>query len=242
MSKKFTKILISGIILLSTNAFGGAYGAVLDNAKLNKIIYEKVYLQTQNNLKDYSNDFKISITGVPRENYSTSGNFIPKVEVVSQNNNFQPNSYKRVFIKDAGNNVIKAFPINVQTLVYKNVLVAKNPISYGKEIISADVTIERKEISNCLDNVVTEYKSGLVSARNFQKGNVIKTNYLKEKTAVTKNSIVEIIFISKSLRITLQGKALKDGAIGDLIPVRSDKYNKIYTGKVNSQNEIIVRI
>ena len=126
--------------------------------------------------------------------------------------------------------------------LYKNVLTAKNPISYGKEITLADVALERKEVSDCLDKVITEYKSGFMSARNFQKGNIIKTNFLKEKSVITKNSIVEIIFISKGLRITLQGKALKDGAIGDLIPVRSEKYNKVYTGKVSSQNEIIVRI
>ena len=82
----------------------------------------------------------------------------------------------------------------------------------------------------------------MTSARNFQKGAIITNNYLKAKSAVIKNSIVEIVFISNSLKITLQGKALKDGAIGDIIPVRSDKYNKIYTGKINSENEVMVRI
>ena len=35
---------------------------------------------------------------------------------------------------------------------------------------------------------------------------------------------------------------MKDGGIGDTIPVRSDKYNKIYNAKVNSTNEVMVRI
>ena len=40
----------------------------------------------------------------------------------------------------------------------------------------------------------------------------------------------------------MQGYALKDGAIGEVIPVKSDRYNKTYSAMVNSTNEVIVRI
>lgn len=239
--KKSFKILILSIFT-GLNIFNSANCATLSNAQLNKIIYSKVYSEISTSLKNYSNDFKINITGIPNESYSTNDNFTPKVEIVSQNTKFQPRLFKRVLIKDSKNNTLKAFPINVQTLVYKNVLIAKENISYGKEIKQSDVTLSRKEVSNYLDKAIFEYKEGMTSSRNFQKGAIIVSNGIKEKSAVSKNSIVEIIFISKSIRITLHGKALKDGAIGDKIPVRSDKYNKIYTGLVNSENEVIVRI
>ena len=242
MKIKLIKILSVFVFIAGVNLITPAYSAVLDNAKLNNIIYQKVYNEISPVVTNYSNDFKINITGIPKENYSTNDNFIPKVEIISQDNKFQAHMFKRVVIKDSKNSVIKAFPINIQTKVYKNVLVAKENIAYGKEIAQNDVMLQRKEVSGNMDKVITEYKAGMVSARNFQKGSIITKNYLKEKSAVNKNSIVEIIFISKSLRITLQGKALKDGAIGDRIPVRSDKYNKIYTGRVNSENEVIVRI
>ena len=44
------------------------------------------------------------------------------------------------------------------------------------------------------------------------------------------------------MNIKLRGKALKEGSIGDTILVRSDKYNKTYTGIVKSENEVMVRI
>ena len=48
--------------------------------------------------------------------------------------------------------------------------------------------------------------------------------------------------MTRDIMIKLQGRALKDGAIGEKILVRSDKYNKIYSAIVNSANEVTVRI
>ena len=71
----------------------------------------------------------------------------------------------------------------------------------------------------------------------------MKTKPIKQKALVLKDSCVDIIFLSsKGLKITLQGKALKEGAMGDTILVRSNKYNKIYNATVSSSNEVTVRI
>ena len=57
-----------------------------------------------------------------------------------------------------------------------------------------------------------------------------------------KNSNIDIVFQSKAMNIKIKGIALKEGSIGDTILVRSDKYNKTYTGIVKSENEVMVRI
>ena len=57
-----------------------------------------------------------------------------------------------------------------------------------------------------------------------------------------KNSNIDIVFQSKNLNIKVRGKALKEGALGDKILVRSEKYNKTYTGTIKSANEVVVRI
>jgi len=59
---------------------------------------------------------------------------------------------------------------------------------------------------------------------------------------VLKNSSIDIIFESKNMNIKLRGKALNDGAKGDRILVKSDKYNKTYNAIIKSENEVIVRI
>ena len=83
---------------------------------------------------------------------------------------------------------------------------------------------------------------GIISKRNYQKGNIILSTGTKAKSSILKNSSIDIVFISKGLNIKLRGKALKDGAIGETILVKSDKYNKTYTATVKSENEVIVRI
>ena len=90
--------------------------------------------------------------------------------------------------------------------------------------------------------VFLNYENNLIAKRNYQKGNVILAEYIKPKAEIAKNSIVDIVFLSKGIKIKLQGRALKDGNIGDTILVRSDKYNKIYSAKVNSSNEVVVKI
>ena len=151
--------------------------------------------------------------------------------------------YKRVVIKDSRNNIIKAFPINVQTLIYKDVLVASSIIPYNSEISPKNTTLERREISRYLGKTLSDNSKVYVSTRNYPKGSIILSDAIKQKALILKDSCVDIIFLSNNgLKITLQGKALKEGAMGDTILVRSNKYNKIYNATVSSSNEVTVRI
>lgn len=237
---KSAKKLIIMVLFIS---IGCCEAATLSYQQLVQTINAKVSAEIKQKLNNVSDDFKINITGIPKENYSTNDNNLPKVEIISQNSNFMPNLYKKVIIKDLNNNLLKTFWINVQTSVYKDVLVASSTIPYNEEIKSDYLTLEKREISKYIGKTFSTYQSGLIASRNFQKGNIILSDYVKAKSVVSKNSIVEIIFLSdKGLRITLQGKAMKDGALGDTIPVRSDKYNKVYNAKISSFNEVTVRI
>lgn len=206
---------------------------------INSILQKEIKSQ----LKDYSfiKDFKISVSGIPYIGVATTSN--PVIEIQSSTKNFQKNSPKRVIIKDNTGSIVKAFPINVQTQVYADVLVASDVINFNKELTSNNTEIKRCEISNNLDKVLVELKPELIAKRNFQKGSLILADNVKTKAMIQKDSIVDIIFLSSNgLKIKIQGKALKEGALGDTILVRSDQYNKVYNAKVSSTNEVTVRI
>lgn len=239
MTIKFKNLIILMLLGLMTSAYAGT----LTSDDVSKILYNKIQNETKQQLSGVSEDFKIKIFGIPNDTIRTLDSNPLKIETISQNSSFSSNSYKRVVVKDYKNNIVKAFPINVQTLVYKDVMVAGDTIPYNFEIKAENLKIEKREISKYIGKTMSNFKEGLVAKRNFQKGSLIISDYVKAKSVVSKNSIVEIIFLSdKGLRITLQGKALKDGGIGDTIPVRSDKYNKIYNAKISSANEVMVRI
>ena len=239
--KRVLKNLILFLTLVLTAQGAFCYCLTYDN--LNSIIKTKALNEAKKTLSSYNADIKINIQGIVIENIITKDNSIPKVELIGQDSTFNPNSYKRVVVKDGNNNVVRVFNINVHTLVYKDVLVANEQIPFNGEINSKNTILSKKEISRFLGNTYSSYISNSVAKRNFPKGSIILANGVKEKSVIAKNSMVDIVFLSnKGLRIRLQGKALKEGAIGEAIPVRSNTYNKTYNAIVHSSSEVIVRI
>ena len=239
MNRSIVKILILFTFFANLRS---AFCYTLTSSELKSEILFKITPEITAQLKNYSSDFKINIYGISNNSIYTTEASKPKIEVISQNKNFSPNSYKRILIKDSNNNLIKAFPINVQTKVYGDVLTASKMISFNEKISSENTKIERREISKHLGKTYSKHIDGIVAKRNYQAENIIFADYTEKQTSILKNSNIDIVFESKNLNIKLRGRALKDGAIGDTILVRSDKYNKTYTGIVKSENEVIVRI
>lgn len=238
--KKALKNLILFLIIQASISCAFCYTLTSDELK------NDILVQADNKIKahlaKYPCEYKINLTGVLQNPIVTNENKKPKVRLILQNQNFAQNLYARAVIQDSNNNIIKAFPINIQTLVYADVLTACENIPYNREINSNNTKLERKEISKYLGKTYFSAISPVVTSRNYQKGSVILSDFVKTKSAVLKNSSIDIVFESKGLNIRLRGKALKDGAVGDMILVRSDKYNKTYNGIVKSENEVIVRI
>lgn len=239
MKTQIKNLILFLILAFSSNA---SFAYVLTPDELKGDLNKKINSQIKEQLKNYSSDYKIKISGIPNENIITQENNKPKIEIISQNNNFNQNQYRRILIKSQNGATIKAFPITVQTLVYKDVLVANEQIAYNQEINQANTKLERKEISRLLDKTISKNNINLIATRNYPKGSIINSQYVKSKSIVAKNSMIDIVFQTKGMNIKLKGTALKEGSIGDTILVRSEKYNKTYNGVVLSQNEVMVRI
>ena len=220
-----------------------AFCYVLTVDELNKTIEKKVSYELAPQIKKHSNDYNIAILGAPNEKIITNETQAPKIEVINPSSNFQANSYRKIVVKNSKNQILKTFGVSVRVKIFKNVLVATSNIPFNQEINSSNSSLERVDITKCLANYSTKDLNGTIAKRNIIKGSIITSDYIKEKSAVFKNSLVDIKFLSsKGLEIKLQGIALKEGAIGDTILVKSDKYNKVYNAKVKSSNEVIVRI
>ena len=220
--------------LLTQNAF--CYNLSADT--INKNIFNKINQETKKQLGN--TDYKINIHGSITD-VITNDIEAPSIEI-SQNSNFNPVSYRRVTIKDSKGNIVKTFPVNIQVLIYKDVLVATDNISFGKNIDGTNTKLERKEISKYYTNVITQLPDNSVSAKNIIKNSIIQKNSIKQKSIIEKNQNVDIVFQGRGILITLKGKALNEGAKGDNIMVRSEKYNKTYSAKVDSSSKVTVRI
>ena len=229
---------IKNLILILFLISNCAFSYVLTSSEINNTIKNKINFTTKQILSDY--EYKIQISQIPQDSFSVSDNY--KIEVIEQNQKFSPIRYARVIIKDK-NSILKTYPVTIETKVYKNVLVALDNIQYNCDVTKNNTTLEKREISKYFDKVLDNIQENSVSIKNIQKGSIILKNNIKQKALISKNSDIDIIFQSqKGLKITLKGRALKDGALGETITVRSDKYNKTYSAIVQSSTSATVRI
>ena len=237
------KSIVKNLILIVFFAnLQNAFCYTLTSAELKADILSKITPDIKAQVAPYSTDFKISITGISQNPIITNELTKPKIEIISQNNSFSTNQYKRILVKNSSGATIKAFPINVQTQVYAPVLVASENIQFNQTINETNTKLEKREISKYLGKTYFQVVSGIESTRNYPKGSIILAQHTKQKALVLKNSSIDIIFESKNMNIKLRGFALNDGAMGDRILVKSEKYNKTYNGIIKSENEVIVRI
>ena len=222
------------IALLSQSAF--CY--TLTSNELHKIIYNKINAETKDMLGDI--EYKINIHGGFND-VTTNDSKAPIVEI-SRASEFNPVSYRRVTVKDSEGNAVKTFSFNVRTLIYMDAYVALEPIVYGKSVNGSNTAKEKKEVSKYFYKVLTYLPDNSVASRGIAKGSVIQYDYVKQKPIIEKNQNVDIVFEGKGVQIILKGKTLKEGAKGQVIPVRSDKYNKTYSATVETNSKVTVRI
>ena len=240
MKNTKTKILI---ILFSLLLICGVSNAqTLNEEEFRAAIVEKITKQAQKQVDSLGGgEVKVRILNMPQGEITTKDKIEIKVE--SNTNGFLSRDIKRVSVYD-GKTFIKSFPISVNTLVYKEVLCATNPIVREQAISISNSGVQKMQIGQYLGQTIDKYPKGeLVATRNVPKGSPILKNYVKSKPDVLKDSTINIIFKSNdNLKITVDGKALKEGSIGDNIQVKSLKYNKIYQATVSNKNEVTVKI
>lgn len=240
MKNKLTKILT---VLFSLLLMCGASQAqTLSEEELRAAIIEKITKQAQKQVDSLGGgEIKVRILNMPQGEITAKDKVEIKVE--SNTNGFLSRDIKRVSVYD-GKTFIKSFPISVNTLVYKEVLCATNPIVREQAISVSNSSVQKMQIGQYLGQTIDKYpKRELVATRNVPKGSPILKNYVKSKPDVLKDSTINIIFKSNdNLKITVDGKALKEGSIGDNIQVKSLKYNKIYQATVSNKNEVTVKI
>jgi len=221
------------MMFLTTSAF--CYE--MTSQELKNTIQEKIDFSIKKNYKNISQDIEISIT-TPFSSIITEEK--PIIEI-DKNPHFVKNiAYYKVYLKNSKENIIKTFNTVAKIKIYKNVLVASENINFGNEINSNNTIIEKREISAILNNIFSELNENLISNANIKKGDIILINKIKQKPLILKNSTIDVVFNSNNLKIKIQARALEDGVKNKKIAVRSDKYNKVYTGIVISKNEVMV--
>ena len=210
-----------------------------------------------------SSDVKTSVAKILETNYNkmTNGEVEVKVsatpfaqlqlpdgkvsyKVVSGGDKILPRDIKRVDVY-VNNAFVKTLNLPVQTIVYKDVLVASDFINREQAVTNECTTVERMDVSMKMDYVLDSkmLAKEMTTKKTFQKGEVIDKRFVKMRPDVQRNGEVRIFFVSNGdVMVTIDGTAMADGMTGDYINVENKNYKKVYNGKVIGENRVLVAI
>ena len=165
-------------------------------------------------------------------------------KIVSGGEKIIPRDIKRVDVYVDGA-YIKTLNLPAQTSVYKDVLVASEPINREESVTKECTSIKRLDVSMKMDYVLDErmLEKEMSAKKAFQKGEIIDKRFVKMRPDVARNSEVRVFFVSNgSVMVAIDGTAVQDGMVGDYINVENKNYKKIYNGKIIGENKILVNI
>lgn len=210
-----------------------------------------------------SSDVKTSVAKILETNYKkmTNGEVEVKVsatpfaqlqlpdgkvsyKVVSGGDKILPRDIKRVDVY-VNNAFVKTLNLPVQTIVYKDVLVASDFINRDQAVTNECTTVKRMDVSMKMDYVLDSkmLAKEMTTKKTFQKGEVIDKRFVKMRPDVQRNGEVRIFFVSNGdVMVTIDGTAMADGMTGDYINVENKNYKKVYNGKVIGENRVLVAI
>lgn len=166
-----------------------------------------------------------------------------KVNVSVNLRYFAPNTIARVVIL-VDDKEVSSFGAPIRLQVWDRVWVAADTINRGESISTANIKVEKKEISFIAEKAVRENTSlqGNLVRKNFIPGEIIDMRYIESIPTIMKSSQVSLIFQTPLITVNLPGEALDNGKTGDFIRVRNKNYKKDYIGKVIGSNTVLINL
>ncbi|WP_456471411.1 flagellar basal body P-ring formation chaperone FlgA [Caminibacter sp.] len=169
----------------------------------------------------------------------------PKINIISITSNKPfPKTYKSIKIllcaKSASGNILidkKYYFIRIKATipVYKALKIIKqnSPIIPG-----VNVKKETVKFRYFYSPPLSQIPKNLIASKIIGKNAVINKSNTKISPDVLKNSTVSVIISSSNIQIYSKAKALKDGNIGDTIPIEMNK--KIFKAKIIDKNSVSI--
>jgi flagella basal body P-ring formation protein FlgA len=110
----------------------------------------------------------------------------------------------------------------VRARVSAMVAVAAAPVAPNEALTEAQVTIERRDISNIADPVSTPDEAvGQMSRRLLRPGDILRSGQLSSPVLVKRGDAVLMIARREGIEVSTAGEALDAGARGALVRVRN---------------------
>jgi flagella basal body P-ring formation protein FlgA len=115
------------------------------------------------------------------------------------------------------------------------------PIARGEIIKASDVVLERKPKAEAQgERIAAEDAVGLSARRALRAGAVLRTADLMKPEVVQRSETVTIMYELPGIKLTVRGKALEAGAVGDMINVTNTQSNRTVQATVLGPGRVTI--
>lgn len=132
--------------------------------------------------------------------------------------------------------------ITGRALTMTRIPVLRRSVAPGGVIRAEDIGWLMVPTERLSRNLITEAESivGMSPRRPIQIDQAVRPNELRAPVVVEKNSLVQVKLVTPRMVLTVQGRALEDGAQGKVIRVMNTKSNKIVNAVVTDSGTVEV--
>jgi flagella basal body P-ring formation protein FlgA len=111
----------------------------------------------------------------------------------------------------------------------------------GEIVRASDVVVERKSKTEAAgEALAAEQAVGLATKRSLRPGQVLRSSDLMKPEVVQRNETVTIVYQVPGVMLTVRGKALDVGAVGDMINVLNVQSNRTVQATVAGPGRVTI--
>lgn len=128
--------------------------------------------------------------------------------------------------------------------LFRDVVVAAAPLDRNTILDASDLTVESRDVSTLSGNYLSrvEELTGRILRRSLAAGQPVTGSTVRERRLVRRGEQVTLTARTPGFVVRSEGKALRDGAEGDVIPVRNMKSKRTVEGVVTGPGMVQVRM
>ncbi|MCB1740480.1 MAG: flagellar basal body P-ring formation protein FlgA [Gammaproteobacteria bacterium] len=133
-------------------------------------------------------------------------------------------------------------PVNVK--VKRTVMVTARALAVGERLRASDLVSEQRDISQLRGRYLQSLDAylGHEIARPVGAGAVLTTRHLRAPKVVERGQKVTVSVGNAAWRITMDGVAVDEGGIGDLIRIRNQSTRRIVHGRIVAAGRVRVEL
>ena len=116
------------------------------------------------------------------------------------------------------------------------------PLRSGEVITEDDVKLVSHMVTDMVDCGIGDIKAvvGQEVARSIRSNQVLLPAMIKKITMIKRGDLVDVWSTSGSISISITGRAMSDGAYGDVISVRDERNKTVLRGKVTGASTVTI--